>query len=1205
MPGPSPEIPYTPVEAQFVAAQQAEMQAARATGLAAIKQKLAEIVFQVQLAFQRVKERIVRKKKNDPGAFSDKFDGEVTDTHSENHAVRITQARVQEAIRIYKEDAALIPVKNDTSAGQVVHRLIAEIQVAEVNHITAPFIHSILDRVTRNPSIDPLKILDADELAFLKEANPGVAAKVIDTMLSVAGSSETEIRAFKAKVDQVKIENQIPPEPKKEPEKEKPKQRQELKEDIIDERFKIAHDFEAFANRLQEPRDRDLVDAFRSPRKFDSYIGGLAEEKVRELGRGEGVTYDDLTDTEKTKIGQKVSEELSQKVKLLIGKIFRKVDESSPEEFWEESSKEGSFMDNTDLAANGFLQQLENLRFATYEDYKWVGNKKIQFFKQDEVAGDVATQTKAQYEDVLEPFQKRTAEGARRYVSPFYNYKQVEFQNYFLTVYNGAKDEIGIRKFLHNATALQYQPPPEGGYYAQLAKYAETLLPSSATDIMSSLPDADAIYSASQLEDKLLEADFAKYNWIHSQTMSQLDMETKMTTRSKQTLEYLHQLYPDLQEDDWRYKRALIMGIGDNHSIALKTIEHGARADAPRNIHDGSPNNASYDKKDYMPYMALNPFNHFNLRYGLDSTLMGNLLFLPVEGEGAHELGNLHKWWDHNDLIHEMKQSMNSYVAGRDTDKKTRIIDYTNLGRAGSIYTRGAWRKYHAYEAFLDRTGDNRVLNTWKNVENIGIEIVKDLVDKRIPELDGEFYKTGGEARRREMVDYLYKKYFKQGDVIPDDAEVTRKFAELEAAKHEPDKLGKAYRTFYYQTITRAMRQRIPTKFLRYERNREVYGRERAWEEVRQEVHMDIPTYELAVKDLCAAEVMERREATKQLNGVIKGMRAKGHLALDDVHKIYRDTPTAVTYELNEAKIRRYLETEMKLPADRIERALDVYRKTMEFTERTERGEGGKSGDKYLDHFAHKYEHEHFPYAMAVEELERTFLAQRGAGERAPARAFADIGFTEEKTCKVFANYFEKLKDVATNGKHDFSELVHDIETAKQQIMIDIDPEYAHKLAHHMSALTISFFKKDTIARNRLTNMLFSHNRKNSLAAEFTGLSRGVWEWEVREIADFINALEARHVLPTEPYKVGKPPEYEKKQVGIPIPFTKKKIPLFNYMARKPDTEWYGGKLRKEFGGSNVHIALELLNKFLPILIAYVLYKYISEAIKESEGKKE
>lgn len=1188
-----------------------------------LKQQLARLVLHARMTMQKVKERVKGKVKGDYKEDINKpFDGDATDPKSVNYAAREVTNFAQKVVQDFKATPDVIPVPDTTTGGKVLHKIIQEIQVTEVTTSTAPFIERIIDRVANNPSINPLEILTPLELKYLKEINPIVANRIIDAVTTTADfaaqstADKEAITTFKKAIDSADIANDPIPDEPVVPEASEPKapapalridsnldrEGRKKDEDIAAQRDR---EFPTILERFPEASDQRVAKALLGPAHLEDYIEQqviehiAGEEKYREFVermtpdersaflREFNERYETMDDKAKTKLGQHISEELSNDIKRLMGKLFQRVDESAPSEFWEEAAKAGSLFTNTEVLSQALLQQISRLQHENYRKDSWI--KKLKFYREEKMHEDVLIETKELYGD-------GRSESVKRYVSPFANYVEVEFSDYFLTVHNGAKDEVEVRKFLHNAIALFHQPPGEGGYYAKLASYAEHLMPSSSIDVMSNLPNADAAYTASQLEDKLLEADFAKFNWVHTQTLSQLDSETKLTDRSQAVLDYLKQMYPDLSEDEWQYRRALIMGIGDTHSISLRAMEHGARADAPRNMEGGyDADYSSYDKKDAIPFMALNPFNHFNLRYNQDHTLMGNLMFLPVEGG---DVGKFGKVWNHNDLMGEMKKTINSFVTGRQVDRPTILADYTNLGKAGSIYTRSGWRNYHSYESFLIGTGQKHdILHSWQNLENVGIHVLNDFIP-RMGQLDADFYTPAGFERRKQMFEYVARKYMRSGanlDNVWSDSKIESRFNQIEKeGAIDPANLEAAYKQFFFEGTTHAMVHRIPTKFLRYEKNREVEGRQRAWEVVRKSSGIsDLDQYQQAIYDLCSVESLERKIVTRRMREYIDGKKNdQGNKSFDDIRTLHQ---LPVDYGLTTDKVRKYLVEEMKMTdTDRVERAITVFEKTHEFLEEQDKSHG------YIEHFAHKFMHGEFPYAMAVEELERTMIAQRAAGERAPARAFADIGFTEAKTCQVFSAYFEKLKHAATDGKHDFSALVHDIAVAKEQLEVDIDPEHALKIAHHMAALTISFFKKDTLARMLITKP-FMIGRKNSLAAEFAGTNRGVWEWNVREVDFFISALESQYVLPKEPFEAGKPPKMEIKEFKIPLPLLDKLA--FKYKVRKPDLEFFGGRLRKEFGASGGHIAVEMLNTYIPIALMFIIGTYIAKALKEAEGK--
>jgi len=1213
--------PNVAAEAMFKAQALQQIEAAKAGGSENFLKKIIDAIrVKASFALAKLKEKFKKVESGeDKDALSKSPDGSITDEASEKHAQTITKIHVSEIIKTYKTDPALIPIESSSTSGKVLRKLVSAIENPDLlSDASATYVYKIIDRATHNEITNPLEILDAVELKQLTILNAEIGKKVADIAQNLAkeqGLSDESIKEWKDKIkpqdaappQKPPNEPPSPPAAEQQPVPKKPNGEEEVRKRIFSdaERKNVGtREYHALLERFPEGQDQSILRALFNREYFDEHVGDVTEwafDKYKKKNpQITAANFDELPDMARDIVGKDVSEKLVTEIRLLMGKLFRAVDESTPEEFWEEAAKMGSLFTNTEVLSQILLEHVEKLRFEQYDRTSNVG--KLPFFKDTGLSEDIRIETETRH-PTKETGEKAKGVESRRFVTPFYNREKVAFKDFFLAAYNGAKDEIGVRKYLHNATALFYQPKPEGGYYRQMERYAEQLLPATSVDVLATLPDSDVVYTASQLEDKLLEADFAKFNWIHTPTLSQLDSDLKMTDRSQKVLEYLKQLYPDLQSDDWRYKRALVMGIGDNHSISLKALEHGARADAPRMLDGGhgySEDHTSYDKKDHLPFMAMNPFNHYNLRYGMDRTLAGNLMFLPVDGS---LMGDSTKWWDHNSLMDEMKSSINSYVTGReqDMDDKTRLIDFTNLGKVGSIYTRGGWRKFHAYEGFhVGKGGHHNVLATWQNIENIGVEVLQDYAG-RIGKLDPHFYGHDATSRRK-LVEHIHGRYFKNSKQTVDQV-----FAELEGkVKGEVDHeriervLADEYQTYYFKAMTRAIVQRIPTKFLRYERNREVVKRKRAWDVVREQVGIEAEPYQQAIRDLCAVEVKERAIVSLDMKKRINSFRNENDdLTVDGSSRMYETLADRdIDYEVTETKVREYMKKMNITDESRVENAVKVLKGVHTFTQQAEDG-------KYLDKFAIKFKEGKFPFAIAVEELERSLLAQRASGERTIARAMQDIANIEDKVSNTFADYWVKLKTVSVDGKKDFHSLVHDIEVAKEQLEVDVGPPHAEKIAHHMAAVTIAYFKKDTVGRNIFTRaLLLGAGRKYSIAAEFAGTNRGVWEWEVNDIANFINTLEAQSVLPKDANEAGMPVEYETKNMEIKVPFRKEPITLpFKTKQIVQERKWYGGKLREDFGATNSHIAVEFANKYLPIIAGVALFMYIKEAMEEASGK--
>lgn len=1184
--------------------------------IAAIQQKAARALLKIKERFRKTDD------KSDPHALKNPLDGALTDDGSEKNNIVITQVHIAETIKAFQENSNLIPGDESTVSGKILRNLVRRVQPNEITHLTAPYIYKIVEAASRNVITAPLEALDDEELKQLYRLDSSLGDKVVESLMMV--EEQTPPGLVKLIQDRIKSQIQVanPTETlnalSEEGQTEESRQFSASVLPFADPEYQlpqgasgnIENSYFGIGRSFRNKDDHNLLAALYSPYNFNIYVGKM-------IAQIPGYTHTPGTPLPREH-AIAISEQIEERVTLLMGKLYMEIDRASPKVFTSEAEQKGGPFENTKLYADALEKQLSIMQ---NNDYSGLTNlQDVAFYRKQGLTFDERIETKPYFPEHTDPKKRIQKTDKERYVIPVYNNVQISVKQFFNLLENSADDEVSLRKFEHDAIALYFQPKPEqGGYYSQLARFAKTHFTSSSLDSLAHLPDHRMIRAAAQLQDKMLEADMASFNWIHKPTLFQLGMNTKRNVRDDLTVDYLNRLFPDIAQLDspddplsnWRIRRAAQMGLGDNYTLSLKALEHGARADSPRILEFGNAEDiASYGINDHNAYMAFNPFNHFNLRYSMRSTLIGDLLFLPVEGKDVQggRFGNFSRW-DHRSVMKKMQMLKNAWVNGRDTDENTMLIDYANIGRVGSIYTRtggigthASWRKRHFYEGYTDGAGEHHsVVGTWKNIENVGIEVLVDYVN-RIGSYQEHFYHDNDHGRhmRKDLFDHVYRRYFRDPGKPPSSVSqslVDAEFARLEKHSKPGDHgkaLSKAYKEFYYKAIVRGMRQRIPTKFIRYERSREVVGRKRAWEWVLEEVNkttaMDDTQYMEAAQDLFACESRERMHATDQLNEAIDMQShkdAQGNYTAASTRKLHEYGE--IDYELTEEKIRGYLQS-MNLPQDRIDRAVAVYKGIYTFTE-----DRAVDNGQFLDRFAKKYEKDRFPFSMASDEVETSLLTYRAAGEDMPQRAFQDIANIEEKVSNVFINYFEKLKTVAANGKLDFSPLVHDLETAKQQLLVDIGEDQANKFVHHMASVTIQYFKKDFVSQ-RWYLKPFVWGRKASIAAEFGGQNRGIWEWGAKDVDNFIAVLEAEELLPKDPYEPNHEPHYE--EVRWKIPFTKKSILM--YKKRLDDIEWYGGKLRKEFGASNAHLALEIVDKYLPILGLFLLYTYISQALKES-----
>lgn len=991
--------------------------------------------------------------------------------------------------------------------------------------------------------------------------------------------------------------------------------------------------------RYAEPEDMKLLMALLDPETLEEYLEDF-REKIKEKSG-----YKD----EDKKLDIEVSEEFRGNVRMLVGKLFQIVDESRPDSFWQEATAFGGLFNSIEVVSQELLQRIQSVRSFKFSKDSIMN--KIKFYRDEQVVVSLDAKVNPYFEEITKELSKEDREflEKRKYALPnVHRNVEIDFDEYFFTVLNGANDEIEIRKFLHDARALVYHPPPDVGYHKQLSLYAERLT-SSNIDHMNLMPDAESMLSASQLWAKLFEIDMAMHNWTHQPLSGQVDELRRLTDTDVDALKYLPLINPELLEDSWRLKRALIMGIGDNYSISLRALEIGAYADPP--LRGGRPVYGSYGTRDSVIYKAFNLLLHHNLRWSNEDSLMGNLLFLDLSNRAR----------DHTDLRKDMKAAINAFATGK-TDEDlargdvVRLMDAMNIGKIGGIYTRASWRMYFYYEGWLvdPESGTGNLINivdSWKALEKIGVSALRDMVGNLVTDnrkalfsRRDEFFgketkepkdpverqkyielKEGLEKKRRSLVEHILDEYFKDdypkegSDVEGSDEKLRRDqlFTDLEKGDSIDEK-AEAYKAFFHEALVRAYWQRIPTKFLTLERRRTVSTkRNTIWEEVRSKsgeegAALSNEDFKNGVDLIAAAEIALKNEVKND----IKQQLAAGK----KMHE------TEVSYELDHSRLESFLRSfqesnPKEVSNKRIDDALRIYDQLKKFVHttmqpRSEEPKGFrtslgkklgvrvKPGIKEVSYFkdvAHKYQHGFYGFELGTEELQREFLTHRAAGERVVARNTNDNAEMEHEFIDELSGYFTKMQGVYINSREnplDVKPLIEAMVKAKKRM------EQIHGLAaayeiigKYFVPLTMQFFKKDDAASFFPLN-IFRLGKKNCLAEEFVqGPFRGGRAWGASERRMFFIELERAHLLPKIEHDVHLS-DYkyvDRKIFGIKLGQKKVLDPAH--------IKYSTLTLREANKATNARVVLENISKYLPLLIlgyiAWIIYKSAKEAFSD------
>ncbi|MDO8498079.1 MAG: hypothetical protein Q7S61_06075, partial [bacterium] len=432
---------------------------------------------------------------------------------------------------------------------------------------------------------------------------------------------------------------------------------------------------------------------------------------------------------------------------------------------------------------------------------------------------------------------------------------------------------------------------------------------------------------------------------------------------------------------------------------------------------------------------------------------------------------------------------------------------------------------------------------------------------------------------------------------------------EVKARKMSPPDLDKAYeleasQMFLYRTMARVVSNRMPTKFVRIDRDRYSQDGTSRWKDLRQKMGVKLgqpvstEEFDKMMKRILLAESLLRKETTEKMDEELERLQHTHAADGKENAKDMAQLPDKIeAYRLTEAKLRHYLTNlpKMGYTAEDIEQSVSLFK---------ELSDSYSGNEAFLNSFAKYIRTGGYPFSFAVEETESKYIVFRNTGPRTLSRLTGEIGQAEIKVVAPILGLPALLQKTALSGKKDFNEIVNLIGGVKTTLEAYASNDYAQKVAHHLAAVTMSYFKKDTLAKGLLG--IFNAEEKHSLAAEFAGTSNGVWEWDSIDIDRFCDALD-RHpsrILPKQPYNPSKKPDFEPTYITNPLNGELVKLPdQFNH--RKKDYEWFTNKLRNEFGGAVKGRIYDLVGGYIPIALVGLFLFYMFKAFKDwTEQKK-
>ncbi len=1201
-------------QARFI--EERKQQIRKMTDSLSLLARLEEIEAEAADVERSVQEKVKDKEEGKKVDLSElPRDGEVGDKVSLRHKFVDTNLSTKEILKKIKERPDLIPASAGSTGGDVIKKILSKIDNpdVELSPASASYVVKLINKAARGGISNPLQALTPDELKYLQAADPIVGKKIVDSLTESAGAmgvSQPDIDRFKQETEKPTAE---------------------------DARKQIERVFGRRTGEYFADLGIEYLEQFYDE-SDEKYLRGLSSIKEFEIlaeDERKAVIKENPSITNDNEIDRLTSERIEREITVRYSKLFQKADTEAPDEFFEQILQSGSFLNSIQIVKDQLLRKIDMLveaaereeREGTLPDIlKRLSKKRVEPEEQPLQEKEMDT---GETDVNRKPITKRIY---RMKIMPLPPSKQVKLGDYLLGLKTKLGDEFSARSYLHNVRAIFLRGKGEKGFWDQLKQYSSRL-GSRDIDGFMELPDSELFMSAYRLYTKYVEEEFAKFDWIHEPSMFSRDPWELSSPIERRVLADLKKLFPEEAKDQWRLRRAMTMGIGLSKGVFLSEVEAAAWAD-PDMIEDdkGRSTFRSYYTNDNAALSTLNPLHHF-LRWQQEGVMRGPLFFQLVSGFEHKRI------WDHTKLWERMRQYQDSFIKGesaygkRGPNERTLLDIMPNIANVGSFITRSGWRLAAAMDGWMEYApSEDRglvgnkllILDSWKAIENIGYEALLNFCADKDKILVDFFLKGGveAEAERDKFFRYLNDNYINfdnrtgrasisleeeirltRPDVVKTINQLIGK-GKIPRGERDNKITEELYRRLMNKALVGVLRNRLPTKFLRLERNRTSATGRRAWEKVRSDLNdlyrnpkdpnteWGATKMDKAMDNLMLVELKVRQETTDEMWKFLREHGEKSSL------KDFQTNRYVVTEDAVKEKL-----AGMKVPQDQITDALRLFNKiNSDYLQNRD----------FINNFAYKIrdrdaagnsKEKAFPFAIAEEELETPFLTLRAAGESVMARAMGDTAGMEQRFTDNIQGYLNQLHQTSINPNHDISELIKILAEAKQVVEEVNGPKTAFKLMHDLGGMTIAYFKKDSIAKNFL-GRLTRKGRRNSLAAEFAGTYRGVWEWETKDIDHFITEMERQRLIPKEPFELNKPPELEPREIKIPG-FNKKIRLGFRKIKYDPEIEFYGKRMRKDFGATKLAIAWELIQKYLPITVAIILILQLSKAFKEevSENK--
>lgn len=927
-----------------------------------------------------------------------------------------------------------------------------------------------------------------------------------------------------------------------------------------------------------------ITEEVNKARDKEQETGDFAKEikEIYEKIFDRQISDQELRERVKQKIMTHVSEAIAGRLNDIYVQIYKKIFTLGASKPFEEVERE-DFMRGIEVLRNHIERGLQRINTEIKDLEKRGDRRLIDLYTFGE---EVSTVWEMDINGVMKPVPRLKPMPILKKTS------MADFAINLISEFDHWRERTG---YSHNSNFIYGQPAHEGSFYKNLSKYAEHIKGVNFDSFML-LPDAPLVQEAYMLYIKFLQEEYAKIDWRMRPDMLSNRLSEFNSIIENDITFYLKLRYGDKFSDN-RILNAVKNAVGFfARGTMLTESETNAFAD-PVDA-KGTGFFASYGTNDASPIMALNPL-HIIMRWQGQSNY-NQVFFMPITGEAGKFFGG----WDHNQIYKNIQAYKDMFaqlkVGGEGTTKNLVIDKLLGIAKTGGIFQRRGWRGFYSYESHYVYGGEKGneidLLKSYKAMDVIGYEAIRYFLEN----LNSNFYNTfqlPSAQQKNQLYEFIFNRYFKVINKNADYKSYMDKLREIAKAELKKEKVEitdkslqkKIDQLFTNRALARIIALRFPTKFLKIDKDRfhidDPKYQRRRWYRIYelmkgQYTDMTINEFDRYMKDMAFFETMLRTEDSNNVFEAAQMSRDREDFSLGDYEKLMR--------VLDEGNLKKLIQEKFveKRSKKDIDRVIALYRLIRQ----------EYLNDSFLDGEAMDAMNK-YPFSFGVEDVDMRLIAFRGTGPRMIARSIGDAALMEEQVIGGFLELPEILHKMSIDGKHDFTPVIEYLLKAKKAFtsVHGLDDTY-YQFAYGVAGMVVNYFKKDSAAKPLFG--LFRLGKLNSMAAEYAGRSSAVWEFDSRDIDRFVVILESHGILLPKPYDKSVGPRYEDRYINIfgkKIKFGKKQI---------VDFKWNATRFRKEFGGDWKAIAFDYINQFLPIMIAFILWKYIKDAIDEATGKK-